>query len=193
MRCPKKMQRHDRHLQRIPRRRYLIQIGRSAMACDFDVFLNAGQHPGATEAAVAALDRIDELETQMTVYRSTSEVIEINRLAPHAPVPVEPQLFQLLLRAVEIYRDTHGAFDITSGPLSRAWGFFRRAGKFPAAEEIAAALASVGSHWLQLDEASGTIRFQLPTLEINLNAIGKGYALDRAALRFWKNADWRIF
>ncbi len=159
---------------------YLLQIGRSAMACEFDVFLNAGQHPGATEIAVAALDLIDELETQLTVYRSTSEVIEINRRAPHEPVQVEPQLFQLLLRAVEIYRDTQGAFDITSGPLSRAWGFFRRAGRFPAADEIATALASVGSHWLQLDEPD-RVGFGLPMLEINLNAIGKGYALDRAA------------
>jgi thiamine biosynthesis lipoprotein len=82
---------------------------------------------------------------------------------------------------VEIYRDTQGAFDITSGPLSRAWGFFRRAGRFPTPEEIAVALSQVGSHWLQLDATSNRIRFGLPVLEINLNAIGKGYALDRAA------------
>jgi thiamine biosynthesis lipoprotein len=164
-----------------PAQTYLLQIGRPAMACNFDVFLNAGQHAGATEAALAALDLIDELETQMTVYRSTSEVIEINRQASQEPIRVELGLFQLLLRAIEIFRETHGAFDITSGPLSRAWGFFRREGRFPAEEEVAAALACVGSQWIRLDETEGTIHFGLPNLEINLNAIGKGYALDRAA------------
>jgi thiamine biosynthesis lipoprotein len=160
---------------------YLLEIGRPAMACQFDVFLNAGQHPGGTEIAVEALDLIDDLETQMTVYRSTSEVIEINRRAAQAPVTVEAGLFQLLMRALEIHRETTGAFDITSSPLSRAWGFFRRAGRFPRPEEIAAALSQVGSHWLQFDEATRQIRFNHPSLEINLNAIGKGYALDRAA------------
>lgn len=164
-----------------PRGHYLLQIGRPAMACDFDIFMNAGQHAGGTEAALAALDLVDQLEAQMTVYRETSEVIEINRHALLHAVPVERQLFQLLCLAATIHRETHGAFDITSGPLSKAWGFFRRAGRFPSPDEIAAALARVGSEWIQLDSQQETVRFEKPGLEMNLNAIGKGYALDRAS------------
>lgn len=160
---------------------YLMQIGRPAMACDFEVFFNAGQHPGATEAAVEALDLVDELESQMTVYRSHSEVLTINRLASGGPVVVEKRLFQLLQRAVELHGMTGGAFDVTSGPLSKAWGFFRRAGQFPMEEEIEQAKSRVGSQWLALDPETCTMRFRLPDLEINLNAIGKGYALDRCA------------
>ena len=160
---------------------YLVQVGRPAMACDFDIYLNAGQHQAATEAAISALDLVDQLESQMTVYRPDSEVLSINRTAGQGPVPVEPRLFRLLSQAVELYRATGGAFDITSGPLSKAWGFFKRAGRFPSSEDVEIAKSRVGSHWIELDANAKTIRFRRPDLEISLNAIGKGYALDRCA------------
>jgi hypothetical protein len=72
-------------------------------------------------------------------------------------------------------------FDITSGALSRVWGFFRRQGQFPQAEDIDAALQRLGGKHVELDTENETIRFLQPDLEINLNAIGKGYALDRCA------------
>jgi thiamine biosynthesis lipoprotein len=162
-------------------REFLIQIGRTAMACDFDVFLNAGQYPGATEAAQAALDLIDALESQLTVYRPTSEVMEINRRAAREAITVEPRLYQLLRRAVELHERTGGAFDITTGPLSKVWGFAQREGRFPAPNNVTAALAAVGTRWLELNDQANTIRFHRPELEINLNAIGKGYSLDQAA------------
>jgi FAD:protein FMN transferase len=74
-----------------------------------------------------------------------------------------------------------GAFDITAGRLSKIWGFFRRQGKMPSHEDVAEALATVGSRHLQFDDATRSIQFLQPGLELNLGAIGKGYALDRAA------------
>ena len=41
---------------------YLLHITRKAMACDFQVFLNAGEHQHATETSVEALDLIEEIE-----------------------------------------------------------------------------------------------------------------------------------
>src|SRR5687767_9006024 len=64
---------------------YLVQFGRRAMACQFEVYLNAGQYAQGTEGALAALDLVDELEAQMTVYRDTSEIAEINRTAAQRP------------------------------------------------------------------------------------------------------------
>src|SRR4030042_1906512 len=58
---------------------YLLQVGRQAMACDFQVYLNAGQHAGAVEAATEALDLVQRLEDQMSVFRPHSEVSIINR------------------------------------------------------------------------------------------------------------------
>src|SRR6186997_2610225 len=96
------------------RQSLLLHIGREAMACQFEVLLNAGQYSGGPEAAVAALDRIDELEAQLTVYRERSEVVHINKTACTRPVPVEGDLFRLLMRAAKLAEETRGAFDITS-------------------------------------------------------------------------------
>jgi FAD:protein FMN transferase len=160
---------------------YLIRVGRRAMACEFEVLLNAGQYDDGTELAVAALDLIDRLEDQLTVYRDQSELSRLNRTAADREVEVEPRLFQLLRFARELHRRTAGAYDVTSGPLSKVWGFYRRAGQMPRDEDLAEALRHVGSQHLALDESNHTIRFLQPQLEINLGSIGKGYALDRVA------------
>jgi FAD:protein FMN transferase len=158
---------------------YLLRLSREAMACTFEVFINAGQYQHGTEAALAALDLVDQLEDQLSVYREHSEISRINRRAASGSVSVEPRLFALLLRAVELHRDTGGAFDVTSGRLSSVWGFTRRRGTIPAGDDLETARASVGSEYLELDAAQRCLRFQRPGLEINLGSIGKGYALDR--------------
>ncbi|MDP6555887.1 MAG: FAD:protein FMN transferase [Pirellulaceae bacterium] len=160
---------------------YLLHVGRTAMACEFQLFLNAGQHPGATETALEALDLVDTLEDQLTVYRDHSEVSQLNRTAAFEPVVAERGLFDLLQQSVRIYEETRGAFDITSGPLTRVWGFHQRDGRFPTNDTLRQAKQCVGSNWLELDSASSSVRFLRNGLEINLGAIGKGYALDRCA------------
>src|SRR5262245_34671186 len=73
----------------------LVRLSRRALATDFEILLPLGTAQ-AQEAAAAGLDLIDELEDQLTVYRDTSEVSRINRLAALAPIEVEPRLFRLL-------------------------------------------------------------------------------------------------
>ncbi len=165
---------------------YLLQLSRRAMACQFEIQFDGKQYPEGTEAAVAALDLVDALEDQLSVYRDHTEVTELNRRAAHEAVTVEPGLFALFQQSVELFETTGGAFDITSGPLSKAWGFFRRAGKLPSEEQIAEALGKVGSQFLALDAEQRSVRFRHPELEINFNSIGKGYAVDRAADLLWE-------
>jgi thiamine biosynthesis lipoprotein len=160
---------------------YLLQLSRRAMACTFEVFTNAGQYPHATESAIAALDLLDRLEDQLSVYREQSEISRLNRHAAEAPVAVEPRLFALLQTAVGIHADTGGAYDITAGPLSNVWGFTRRAGAIPTTEALAAARDCVGSQFLELDAEARSVRFLKSGVQINLGSIGKGYALDRCA------------
>ena len=166
---------------------YLMHAGRRAMAAEFQVYFNAEENDDATEAVMAGLDQIEALERQMTIYQSSSEISRLNQQAAEQPVKVEAQLFALLELAARIYEHTGGAFDITSGPLSQVWGFSRRQGRFPQAEELQEALDRVGGRWLEFDRQQQTIRFQKPGLEINLGGIGKGYALDRCSeiLRTW--------
>ena len=57
---------------------YVVRLSRRAMACRFEVYSNAGQYPAATEAGLAALDLVDQLEDQLSVYRVHSEISQIN-------------------------------------------------------------------------------------------------------------------
>jgi FAD:protein FMN transferase len=170
----------DSSTERAPRD-YLLQVGRRAMACDFHVYLNAGQHGGAVEAASQALDLVEQLEAQLTVFRPESEVSVINRDAAARPSAVEARLFDLLSRCVSWSQATGGAYDITAGPLVKVWGFYTRSGRFPEAGEIAEAMQRIGSQHLELDPERRTIQFARPGMELNLGSVGKGYALDRCA------------
>jgi thiamine biosynthesis lipoprotein len=159
---------------------FWLHLGRPAMACKFEITLPSElqQH---LDAAHAALDGVDRLEQQLSIFRESSELCAINRGAAAGPVAVEPRLFELLCACQELHRATGGAFDITSTPLSRTWGFLRREGRLPSAEEIAEALARVGMQHVELDPTAGTVRFARPGMSLNLGSIGKGYALDLVA------------
>jgi thiamine biosynthesis lipoprotein len=91
---------------------------------------------------------------------------------------VEPRLFELLQYCAVLTNNTAGAFDPASGTLSRVWGFTKREGRIPSLAELMEAHAASGFRHVILND--GTVRFRRP-VEINLGAIGKGYALDRAA------------
>lgn len=167
----------------------LIRVRRRAMATTFEIALPAGTRH-AVEAASDALDLIDELEDQLTIYRDTSEVSRLNATAADGPVPVEAGLFTLFQQAAALTRDTDGAFDCATGALVEAWGFRTRQGRVPQPEELATARRASGFKHIVLDSQSQTVRFRRPGLAINLGGIGKGYALDRAAERLWQR--WGI-
>ena len=157
-----------------------VTASRRAMACEFAVQYHDADDD-LHEEVLAAFDLIERIEDRLTIYRDHNEVMDINRQAGEGPVEIDSELFALLQRCQRLHRDTAGAFDITSGPLSRAWGFLQRAGQLPNESEIAAALALVGCEKVVLDAKHQTVRFLEPGMEINFNSIGKGYALDRAA------------
>ena len=131
------------------------------MATRFEIALH-GANPVALRAAgEEALDEIDRLEAQLSLYRAGSELARLNREAHARPVRVTPGLFRLLARALELSRATGGAFDITVAPLVRCWGFMDGAenGAVPEAAALAAARAQVGSQHVELDADKFTVRF----------------------------------
>ncbi|HEX2476280.1 MAG TPA: FAD:protein FMN transferase [Lacipirellulaceae bacterium] len=165
----------------VDRSMLLVSVRRRAMACEFEVQLAADRNDGSMEHVFAALDLVEAIESQLTVYRDVSEVNSINRQASAEPVAVEPRLYGLFELAATLHRDTDGAFDITSGPLSQAWGFFRREGRVPSDDEIAAAHKLVSMRHVTLDAKRHTVAFNKPGVTVNFNSMGKGYALDRMA------------
>jgi thiamine biosynthesis lipoprotein len=158
----------------------LLRFSRRAMATTFEVVVPFAT-PDALEFGSASLDRIDELEAQLTVYRETSEVARLNRLAPYQTVVVEARLFDVLHQAQRISSETGGAFDVSTGALIRAWGFVRGPRRIPDEQELAQVRQRIGMDKIVLDPERKSVRYLCPGLEINLGSIGKGHALDVVA------------
>ncbi len=165
----------------VPTDPVLLRFSRRAMATTFEVILPYGSD-SANDVAVAGLDEIDRLEAQLTVYRDTSEVSRVNATAGHRAMRVEPNLFELLVLAERLHRDTDGAFDIAVGALIKTWGFFRRQGRMPTPHEQANARKRSGWANVMLDGERQTVAFRQPGVALNLGSIGKGYALDCALI-----------
>jgi thiamine biosynthesis lipoprotein len=161
-----------------------LDVSRTAMACTFTVFLNGGEYDQGVESAATALDEIERLEDQLTVYRTHSEMSHVNAQAAESPIAVQGNLFDLLATGKAHWQATEGAFDMTAGPLSKVWGFYRRQGTVPKQEQLSEALALVGSQYVSLDDTAQTVAYERKGVEINLGGIGKGYALDEAAKVF---------
>jgi FAD:protein FMN transferase len=167
----------------------LVRVSRRAMATTFEVALPFGT-PDAVPAAEAALDVIDSVEDQLTVFRDASEVVHLNARAAAEPVPVSESLFKLLETCAAISLETAGAFDPATGAMTKAWGFYRREGRVPPPAERIAAMHASGMRHVVLDPEHRTVKFRRAGLELNFGGIGKGYALDLAAEVLRK--DWGI-
>jgi thiamine biosynthesis lipoprotein len=151
------------------------------MATRFEIALH-GENPVSLRAAgEEALDEIERLEAQLSLYRPGSEISHLNARAAREPVRVSPGVFALLQRAKQLHHDTAGAFDITIAPLVRCWGFLNGSGKIPSADELAEARARVGFQLVHLNAADLTVRFERDGVMLDLGAIGKGHAVERAA------------
>ncbi len=182
---------------------WLYRVGRPAMATQFEVLfevIDADLMP----VAESALEKIDQLEDQLSVYRDTSEVCAINREAFDHPVEVEAGLFGLFLECKQIWEETGGASDIAIHSLLETWGLFRPPRRTPTEQEIKIALARSGMDGVRLTPhppsvpphplcppphplapsptgEGGTVRFLREGIGINLASVGKGYALECVA------------
>ena len=168
-----------------PAEEYWLHVNRTAMACRFEVTLQQSTECGVSIAS-KALDQVEEIEKRLSVFKEESAVSLLNRNAASRAVRVDRPLFELLSLCKQLHDETEGAFDITSGPLTRCWGFLKREGRLPSNSNIESAKALVGSNKLTLDAASSTVQFKQPGVEINLGSIGKGYALDVVSEHFKK-------
>lgn len=152
------------------------------MATRFEIVLR-GENPIALRAAGdEALDEIERLENQLSLYRSGSDIARVNRDAHEHPVRVTPETFRLLERARDLSRETGGTFDITIAPLVRCWGFMNGTGAMPEQAAVEEARAQIGMQHVELDPGNFTVEFARAGMMLDLGAIGKGYAVDRAAM-----------
>lgn len=150
------------------------------MASPFQIVLYSTDATAARRASRAAFDRIEALNKALSDYDPESEISRLSASAGKGPIPVGPDLFDVLERSKRISERSTGMFDVTIAPVGRLWRRARRARKLPDPALIAHARKLVGSDKMILDPAKHTVELKLPGMKLDVGGIAKGYAAQAA-------------
>jgi FAD:protein FMN transferase len=156
-----------------------IHVQRYAMGTMFEIVAYHDPRGEAERAIGAAMTEIERLDAVMSHYRPDSDLARLIRTAPHGPVATDPALYDVIVQSLEFSRLSRGRFDITIGPLVELWKRAYAEDTRPSDDEVAAARRCVGFEQIELT-APDRVRFRSACLRLDLGAIGKGYAVDRA-------------
>ncbi len=152
------------------------------MATQWQLLLYAADAKRAQELSDAVFEEVDRIEELLSNYRLDSELSRINQQAAQHTVTTDPETFAFLTSAQHWSEVSDGGFDITVGPLMQSWGFFRKQGRIPTADELQNLRRRVGWQNVRLDPGTRSVRFKVPGVELDPGGIGKGFAVD-AVLR----------
>lgn len=127
------------------------------MATHFQVRIAKQEKNYAAQAAQAALDLVDRLESRLSRFRSSSDIAQISHLEPGEKMRLSEPAFACLEIAKKMEEATHGAFSPTPAALEKQTSM---------------------PQW-DLLPPEFSIRCLSGKLQFDLGAIGKGFALDR--------------
>lgn len=150
-----------------------------AMGTDARIVFSGVGRDDARAAAVMAAVEIERLERALSLFRSDSEIVRLNR-DKRLPSPTGDMKRALSL-ALEIAHRTHGLFDPTVQALWEAyvdWFSTSPDAGIPPQQLIAHALEAVD--WRRLELTNGTACIG-GNQRITLNGLGQGYVTDRIA------------
>jgi len=156
----------------------LFRQSRILMGTSVEVTVSQVDSKAAEEAIEAAFQEVERINRLMSHYRPDSEVSQITHHAGKKEVRVSPENLEVIERALYFSRLSDGAFDITIGPVFRLWNF--REGKIPDRETLRDQLKRVDYRKIKADRSRSTVYLADPRMELDLGAIAKGYAVDRA-------------
>jgi thiamine biosynthesis lipoprotein len=137
----------------------------------------------ARQAFRTAFAKFSELNAIFSDYRNDSELMRLSLASPtpaEQGIPVSGELFQVLAAGQKLAERSHGAFDLTVGPLTQLWRKSRRARKLPEPEILRAAQAAVGFQHLKLHPANRTVELMQPRMRLDAGGIAVGFAIDEA-------------
>ena len=119
----------------------------------------------------------------MSRYHTDTEVSRFNRSTSTDWFSVSPDVVTVVQAAIAINAQSGGTFDITVAPLVDLWGFGPacRPGRIPTSAEIAAVRENVGSQLLEVRASPPALRKRRPEVQLDLNGIAPGFAVDRIA------------
>jgi thiamine biosynthesis lipoprotein len=128
------------------------------------------------EKAFREVVRIDDLFSN---YKPESALSTLNRSAHLRTKRVPSDLYLVIEKAVELSKISEGKFDISIAPLVNLWKVALSGEAMPTAAQEREVRDCVGYEKIVLTPPD-QITFRSPCLQLDLGAIGKGYAVDRA-------------
>lgn len=148
-------------------------------SCQFK--FTAASRKQALQAEQAALAEIDRLEAVFSAYAPGSELAAWQKTQGQM-VPISPELAEVL-QAAECWRQrTNGAFNPAVEALTRLWTQHARLDTPPDDATLAEIRGQMQDALWQVNGDSGMARRET-RLPVTLNAIAKGFIIDRAAAR----------
>lgn len=127
------------------------------------------------EALTNAENEIKRIDALFDRGNPESEIFKINS---EKNAIVSEETAALIKNTVSLSERTNGAFDITTAPLSDLWGFYGGSFRVPSDSEISKTLKNIGYGQIKIDGSTVSIP---EGFSVDLGAVAKGYASDRAA------------
>ena len=121
-------------------------------------------------------DELMKVDFSLSPFNEKSIITAINNNQDVTPDQMFMDVFQL---AMDVSRDTNGAFDITVAPLVNAWGFGFKNGVKPSPRQVDSLRQIIGYQKVSVE--NGKIRKQDPRMMLDCSAIAKGYGTDVVA------------
>ncbi len=148
------------------------------MGTTLEIAVHARSSGVAQAATGAAFAEVARLEALLSAFRPESDVRRLNAAAGGEPIEVAPETRACLEQALLFARSTGGAFGVTAAPAAALWRASAERGAEPDEHAVASARALCAPEVLVLERDRVGL---LAGAAVDLGAIGKGFALDRAA------------
>lgn len=163
----------------------LFKQTRMIMGTFAEVSVYSSDEKTAGRAVEEALDEMERMDRIMSNYKSDSELSQLNKKAAKSPFPCQKELLDVIEQSQYYSELSSGAFDITVSPIVALWGFFNEKGHIPSDKEIEKLLPAVSHKNIVINKNNdpqkpNTVFFKNTNTQIDLGAIGKGYAVDKA-------------
>lgn len=129
----------------------------------------------ANKQARACFKLVDSLNHIFSNYDSSSELTRINNNAGIAKSMASPLMWELLLESKRAYTKSHGAYNITMGPLTHLWRTARRLKQFPTTTQIKNNLLLCDFNKIQMNAQDHSIYLSDKGMQLDFGGIGKGY------------------
>ena len=166
---------------------YRFEFSRPLMGTEFRILLYTRDSLLARQAAEKAFLRVDALEKIFSDYREDSEVTAICAGAGSKKwQKVSPELCYLTQYSKDLSKLTDGAFDVSTGALTKLWRKAFRQKQLPDIRELKVAKSTSGYEKIDLDVKKNKIRLLKSGLQLDFGGIAKGYAVDQALFELRK-------